>query len=90
MSACSCLISSIIFFDQMFLELLNDLFTYSLESLLNQFQEDGSSDYYTWYIRLLTAGISSIELFPFFHYGTLIVRNPYRKLNPFLTYFNNR
>ena len=41
---------------QMFLELLTDLFAHTADSLLDQFQEDGSSDYYTWYIRLLTAG----------------------------------
>ena len=40
----------------MFMELLNDLFTYTTDMLLDQFQEEGASDYYTWYIRLLTAG----------------------------------
>ncbi len=38
------------------MELVTDLFTYTCESLLTLFQEDGQSDYYTWFMRLLTAG----------------------------------
>jgi hypothetical protein len=41
----------------MLVELLRDLFTYDRTTLLATFQEDGSSDYFTWYIRLITAGM---------------------------------
>ena len=40
----------------MLLELLEGLFSHTFDSLLAVFQEDGPSDYYTWYIRLVTAG----------------------------------
>lgn len=43
-------------FYDLLVELLQDLFSYSEESLLTLFQEDGQSDYYTWFMRLLTAG----------------------------------
>eukprot|EP01036_Dinobryon_divergens_P041443 gene41443-54937_t len=43
-------------FYDLFIELLGDLFSFSRESLLNQFQSDGNADYYTWYMRILTAG----------------------------------
>jgi hypothetical protein len=41
----------------MLVELLRDLFTHDRTTLLATFQEDGSSDYFTWYIRLITAGM---------------------------------
>jgi ubiquitin thioesterase protein OTUB1 len=37
------------------LDVLENLFNYSLEQLLESFQESGLSDYYTWYMRLLTS-----------------------------------
>jgi hypothetical protein len=40
----------------MLVELLAGLFSHSADSLLALFQEDGQSDYYTWFMRLLTAG----------------------------------
>lgn len=43
-------------FYDMLLELLDDLFSLQLSSLLDHFQANGSADYYTWYMRLLTAG----------------------------------
>lgn len=43
------------FYDTL-IALLNELFTnYTRESLLASFQEDGESDYYTWFMRLLTS-----------------------------------
>lgn len=41
----------------MLVDLLRDLFTYDRTTLLATFQEEGSSDYFTWYIRLITAGM---------------------------------
>lgn len=35
---------------------MTSLFTNSVESLLEKFQEGGMADYYTWFMRLLTAG----------------------------------
>lgn len=43
-------------FYDMFIELLEDLFSMTPVQLLGSFQEDGHSDYYTWFMRLLTAG----------------------------------
>jgi hypothetical protein len=43
-------------FHDTIVELIESLFTYSRDTLLAQFQEDGQSDYYTWFMRLLTAG----------------------------------
>jgi ubiquitin thioesterase protein OTUB1 len=43
-------------FHDMFLELLQNLDTMTRESLLEEFQEGGSADHYTWYMRALTAG----------------------------------
>ena len=37
------------------IEVLDDLFTYTQDDLLNSFQASGLSDYYTWYMRLLTS-----------------------------------
>lgn len=36
-------------------EVLENLFNYSPEELLDSFQASGLSDYYTWYMRLLTS-----------------------------------
>lgn len=45
-----------VFYDE-FHELLATLFeSYTRETLLDSFQEDGKADYYTWFMRLLTAG----------------------------------
>ena len=43
-------------FHELLVELLEGLFDMSRESLLAAFQESGNSDYYTWFMRLLTAG----------------------------------
>lgn len=43
------------FYDE-FLELLNQLFDQTSDSLLEMFQEGGKADYLTWYMRVLTAG----------------------------------
>lgn len=37
------------------MELLDSLFELTTDDLLKKFQDDGDSDYYTWYMRLLTA-----------------------------------
>ena len=37
------------------IEVLENLFTYTLDELLESFQATGLSDYYTWYMRLLTS-----------------------------------
>ena len=37
------------------IELFENLFTYTQNDLLNSFQASGLSDYYTWYMRLLTS-----------------------------------
>ena len=42
-------------FHDVLVELITDLFTNTTETLLANFQEDGQSDYYTWFMRLLTA-----------------------------------
>ena len=42
-------------FHDVLVELITDLFTNTTETLLAHFQEDGQSDYYTWFMRLLTA-----------------------------------
>ena len=42
-------------FQDMLLELLEGLPTMTADGLLTLFQEDGSGDYYTWYVRVLTA-----------------------------------
>lgn len=55
------------FFD-MFVELLEQLPTMSRESLLAEFQEGGSGDHYTWYMRAMTAGYMKShpdDYFPF-------------------------
>lgn len=44
------------FYDE-FCDLCRDLFTFTPTTLLNLFiSEDGSANYYTWFMRLLTAG----------------------------------
>lgn len=43
-------------FHEEFLEILNELFQQSINSLLDMFQESGKADYLTWYLRVLTAG----------------------------------
>eukprot|EP01038_Epipyxis_sp_PR26KG_P012105 gene12105-16202_t len=43
------------FYDEM-VQLIEDLFSLSIDSLYQLFQEDGKSNYYTWFMRLLTAG----------------------------------
>ena len=53
-------------FYDLLVELLQDLFSYSEQSLLDLFQEDGQSDYYTWFMRLLTAGAIRGEASRFF------------------------
>lgn len=47
------------------------MFTHTCESLLSLFQEDGQSDYYTWFMRLLTAGS---------------IRRQEERFSPFITY----
>lgn len=42
-------------FHEALVELLENLFDYSSEQLLNMFQDDMTSNTYTWYMRLLTA-----------------------------------
>jgi len=43
-------------FYDMFIELLDDLFTKSRDEILQLFSEEGgNSDYYTWYMRLITS-----------------------------------
>ena len=42
---------------QAILELLESLFSQTRDTLFVKFQEDGISDYYVWFMRLLTAGI---------------------------------
>lgn len=42
-------------FHDMFVELLDGLPSMTSDSLLSMFQEDGSGDYYTWYMRVLCA-----------------------------------
>ena len=44
-------------FYDMFVVLIRDLFTNTREKLFSDFQENGDSNYYTWYMRLLTAGM---------------------------------
>ena len=43
-------------FYDMFIDLIENLFNTTNEELLLSFQESGNSDYYTWFMRLLTAG----------------------------------
>lgn len=55
-------------FYDMFIELLEQLPTMSRESLLAEFQEGGSGDHYTWYMRAMTAGYMKShpdDYFPF-------------------------
>jgi hypothetical protein len=40
----------------MLIEFIEGLFDLTKEKLLEAFLEDGNSDYYTWFMRLLTAG----------------------------------
>lgn len=42
-------------FHDVFLDLLVNLFSYDIVRLLSLFQENGQSDYFTWFMRLLTA-----------------------------------
>jgi hypothetical protein len=42
------------------MELLENLFQQSRDTLFLQFQEDGHSEYFIWFMRLLTAGINNI------------------------------
>lgn len=42
-------------FYDVFLELLDELFSMTIDSLFESFQEGGNADYYTWFMRLLTA-----------------------------------
>lgn len=42
-------------FYDMLLELLTKLFSLTRDQLYQEFQDDGNSDYYIWYIRLLTS-----------------------------------
>lgn len=42
-------------FYDVLIELLDELFTITLDDLLNKFQENGESNYYTWFMRLLTS-----------------------------------
>jgi ubiquitin thioesterase protein OTUB1 len=48
-------------FHDALVDLLENIFSYTSDSLLSLFQEDGQSDYYTWFMRLLTAGKMRIE-----------------------------
>lgn len=43
-------------FHDMLIELVSNLFSMSSEELLSAFQSGGSAEYYTWYMRCLTAG----------------------------------
>ena len=36
---------------------MKDIFNLNREALLELFQEGGKADYYTWFMRLLTAGM---------------------------------
>jgi len=42
-------------FYETFVELLDGLFDYSMDDLIKLFQDESSSNCYTWYMRLLTA-----------------------------------
>ena len=55
-------------FYDMFIELLEGLPNMSRENLLEEFQEGGSGDHYTWYMRAMTAGYMKShpdDFFPF-------------------------
>lgn len=59
-------------FHDMFVELLEGLTSMNRETLLSMFQEDGSGDYYTWYMRALCACSmrrNSNRFFPFIDDG---------------------
>lgn len=59
-------------FHDMFVELLGGLTSMNRETLLSMFQEDGSGDYYTWYMRALCACSmrrNSDRFFPFIDDG---------------------
>lgn len=43
-------------FHDAIVDLVENLFSKTRDVLLSEFQEDGPSDYYTWFMRLLTAG----------------------------------
>jgi len=40
----------------MIVDLLSELLSITQESVYDKFQEGGNADFYTWYMRLLTAG----------------------------------
>jgi ubiquitin thioesterase protein OTUB1 len=59
-------------FHDMFVELLEGLTSMNREALFSMFQEDGSGDYYTWYMRALCACSlrrNSDRFFPFIDDG---------------------
>jgi ubiquitin thioesterase protein OTUB1 len=67
-------------FHDMFVELLAALPSMTMESLLSTFQEDGSGDYYTWYMRALTAMYmrrNSERFYPFIDEGLQIDMKTY-------------
>lgn len=65
----------------MFVELLSNLTSMTRESLYKHFVSDSNvADYYTWYMRVVTAGMSVLWVY---HHHT-----KYSTLNPRLTYFN--
>jgi ubiquitin thioesterase protein OTUB1 len=55
-------------FHDTLMELIEGLFSKSREDLLACFQEDGQSDYYTWFMRLLTAGAMRVHAERFIHF----------------------
>lgn len=48
---------------QMFVELIAGIFPSDTDALVAMFQEDGQSDYYVWFMRLLTSG-HTLPTFP--------------------------
>ena len=46
------------------MELLDEIMEMTYESLLERFQAELDSNYYTWYMRLLTAGKWLLSLEP--------------------------
>jgi ubiquitin thioesterase protein OTUB1 len=74
-------------FHDMFMELLDGLPSMSRDSLLALFQEDGSGDYYTWYMRVLCACYmrrNDERFFPFVDDGLCIDMKSYceREVEP--------
>jgi ubiquitin thioesterase protein OTUB1 len=72
-------------FIDMLQELLDGLFTMTRDTLQATFQEDGESDYYTWFMRLLTAGSMRMQeerFAPFIEFGADIAGFCQREVEP--------